>query len=329
MTISLEDWLALPLEDLAAQVHSFDVSAKIAMDGSTRHYLLHNPNPMGEVIENEKAAYFQHGLKHFMRVVDLMLSCGVSTLIMLAIWPPDLDRREDHLRQNVQYSKRLLLSEEALLTFKRRKVRSRLFGNYDVSPILESVRSDIEDLARELEVATPVGEQLVLWGFSGGSGLDELIARSVALHQTLGRLPTEEELRSACFPLGPSDVDIYIGTGWLRIGNIDLPPVLNQGNTDLYSLCHLPFDLTEAEVRRILYDHLFLRHQSSPADVVKYTPEVLSPLQAYYAGHGECIIGFGHVVGQGFWYPDHAHGVESNGTAQSSKAWSSNDKKKT
>jgi len=305
MSMTLETWLTLPRQELAAVVQKHHLAVKVAVDGSTRHYLLRHPSAEGKIQDVEN--YFQDGLVSWMRLVDLLFSCGIHTLVMLAMWPPDLERREDHLRRIVGASHRLLLSELALSTFRRWGVRARLFGNYDISPVLAGVREELFGLARELEAATPSGDGLALWGFSAGTGLDEVIARSVELSKRLGRVPTTDEVRVACFPNGPEHVDIFIGGGWLRVGNIDLPVVLNAGTTDIYSLSHLPLDLTEHEVRLILYDHLFLRHMSSPTDDLKYTPEVLEPLRTYYADHAECVLGLGQVVGQGFWYPEHRH----------------------
>jgi len=146
---------------------------------------------------------------------------------------------------------------------------------------------------------------LLVWGFSSGDGLDEVIARSVELHGTLGRLPTEDELRKACFPDGPEKIDIFIGSGWLRVDNTSVPVLLNRGSVDIYTLAHLPLDLTEGEVRRILYDRIFGRQVSSAGEDLKYTPDVLGPLRDYYIEHSECVTGLGHLVAEKLWYPDH------------------------
>ena len=60
------------------------------------------------------------------------------------------------------------------------------------------------------------------------------------------------------FPHGPGKVDVYIGTGWLKCG-LTLPPLLDDGKTDLYFLNHLPLSLTETTLKRILYDFIFKR----------------------------------------------------------------------
>ena len=305
MVYTLPEWLALPCAEMATIVRRSSLTMKIAVDGSTRHYLLNNSLESGADLDTE--AYFQHGLLSLLRLIEKVFSCGIESLVLLSVWPPDLIRRDDHMQRVVEGSVRLLLSENALRTFTTLGLQVGLYGNYDVAAAFDGVRPALIELRERLALATGQQTCKLWWGYSAGSGLEEVIARSVQFYQETGRLPTEEELRQACFPLGPASVDIFIGTGWLRIGNIDLPPVLNQGQTDVYSLCHLPLDLTENELRRILYDHLFVRHVLAPTTNIVYTPAMLDPLRDYYTEHSECVIGLGHLVANGFWYPDHLH----------------------
>jgi len=53
----------------------------------------------------------------------------------------------------------------------------------------------------------------LLWGYCAGDELDELIVRSVRFVLKAGRLPSEAELRQACFQGGPDTLDMYIGGG--------------------------------------------------------------------------------------------------------------------
>src|SRR5579859_1511317 len=265
MPIGLDEWLAMPRSQLAEEVKRFGVSVKVGLDGTTRHYLLRHPNPQGKILDFED--YARQGVAQALRIVDLVFSCGVQTLLLLTIWPPDLERREDYLRRAARGTQELLLSELPLTTYKRLSAKVRLYGDYDISPIFEPIRELFYHVRRTLEEETPEGEHLLLWGYLGGPAIDEMIARSINLYQVLGRQPTQAEVRLASFPWGPEKLDIFIGSGWLRAEAENLPPLLDKG-TDIYKVSHLIFDLSENELRRILYDSLFLRRASSSVEDV-------------------------------------------------------------
>ncbi len=300
----LNEWLQLPLADMAALVRERRLSVKIAVDGSRRHFLLKHPTPDGEVGDFE--IYARIGFDDILKMIGVLFSCGFETVIILNVWPPDIERREDYVRQAVRGTWELVLGAHALESYKAWDARVRLNGNYDVSPVWEAFRADMLKIGQVLEEKT-AGSQLLLWGYCAGNGLDEVITRAAVLYQQLGRIPSEQEVRTACFPNGPESLDVYIGSGWLLAGNASLPPILNAGNTDAYFLSHLPLDLTIDEVRHILFDKLFLRPAVALTDNLKYRGESLESLRTYYDEHSDCVVGLGHLVGPGLWYPDHVH----------------------
>jgi len=304
MTVTLEEWLTLPRTVIAAMVAEQRLTVKLAIDGSRRHYLLHHPNEQGEIVD--AAHYLAAEFAQLLTILDILFSCGVENMVLLAVWPPDLTQRTDHLHQIVDSSKRLLLSDTAVELFQRLELRVALYGDFDISPALAGVRDELLTLRHSLRALTANGKRSLVWGYSSGSGLDEVIARTVLLYQTLGRMPTEAEVRAACFPDGPERIDVYIGSGRLEVDNITLPVLLKQGCLDMYHLAHLALDLTEGEVRRILYDRIF-RRSVSRVDNPGYTPDVLTPLRAYYTQHAECVVGLGQLIGNTLWCPDHDH----------------------
>jgi hypothetical protein len=78
---------------------------------------------------------------------------------------------------------------------------------------------------------------------------------------------------------------------------------LDDGGADLYFTTGLPLDITEDMMRRILYDHLFLRGVA-PEDNADYASADLDTLRAYYATQGQGVIGLGQLIGPGLWYAE-------------------------
>jgi len=297
---TLETWLGWPREQVAECVREAHLSIKIALDGTTRHYLLADAEAVGRPIDFE--AYARHGARITLQLLDRLFSCGLETVLVLNVWPADIVRRAEHLQKVVGYSRQFVLGTEAIESYARWQVRARLYGNFDISPVLAGVRPQLTALDLELAKCTS-GQRLLLWGYSGGNALDEIIMRSVQLSASLGRPPSENEVRRACFPHGPETLDLYIGSGWLRIGNADLPPALNGGRTDVYSLSVLPFDLSEHQLRTILYDRLFRRAVLAATDEAGYEDLSLAALRSFYEQHKQTVLGIGQLVGPGFWYP--------------------------
>jgi len=299
---TLQDWLMWDQQVISAVVRQHNLSIKMLLDGTTRHYLLHRPVSSGQVTDFDD--YAREEAKALFALLDLLFSHGLATILILNVWPPDIERRESHIQHIVNASKEVLLSDAALNAYRQWDAAVHLYGNWDISPQFQFVHETLSDLEAQFVVLHAHKPQnLLLWGYYAGNGLDETIARSVALSKTLGRLPTEAEVRQACFPWGPENLDLVISGGWLRMGNLDIPPVLNSGRTDLYSLLHLPLDLTEQQLRRILYDRIFLRYAASPVDDTPYDTETLKALRSFYAAHNTDVLGLGELVAGKFWYP--------------------------
>jgi hypothetical protein len=139
-------------------------------------------------------------------------------------------------------------------------------------------------------------------GYSVDSFSKEERHRADTLQQKFARKPTEVELRKACYPYGPEKIDIFVCGGRMQT-DLVLPSLL--GPTDLYFLSHIEFDLTEQELRNILYDYLFCRN-ANYVDYMRYTPESIMALKEYYDKHRNCVLGLGEIIGNIKWHPNHS-----------------------
>jgi len=297
----LTEWLAMPRSELAEYVAQRHLAVLFSIDGTRRHYLIQT----GKDEISDFAEFAEHGAASYVRAYDVLFGLGVETVMTSLLYPPNFVRGGNYLQQSLNMCRRLLMTAPFTDLYQRWQIKARLYGDYEFAPNAASSRDEISELATVLAALTPTGKQKLLLGFSAGSFSEEMIARSIALYQTLGRVPTEAELMAACFPDGPTQIHIWLGAGWLRLG-ITLPTLLDGGRTDVYGLSHLALDLQEGELRRILYDHLF-RRWAGPEDDVSYTPADLRELGDFYREHKDCVVGLGTCVGPGLWYPDHAH----------------------
>ncbi|HRA01408.1 MAG TPA: hypothetical protein PLJ62_14475, partial [Thermoflexales bacterium] len=91
---------------------------------------------------------------------------------------------------------------------------------------------------------------------------------------------------------------LVINTDLMRAGYI-VPPVLDKG-THYYHLGYIPYDLSEQNLRQILYDYLFVRHPE-PQEGANYSENELARIQEAIAENKNRVVGLGQRVGAGMW----------------------------
>lgn len=303
MNPTIEEWLALPADEIAATVQSRELGVMLSIDGTRRHYLLAQPELNGQITSFEDYSKFTTAA--YAHVYDILFRLGVQTIMTSLLYPPNFLRGGRYLQQSLGMTKLLLLTGAIPEVCQKWQARMRLYGDFDFAPNAEPIRAGLQEVAQNLRNATPHGQKLVLFGYSAGSFPQEMIDRTLMLEKKLGRAPSEEQLNEACFPDGPKQLNMVICAGSIRVGTI-VPTTLDKGGVDIYNLPYLALDLQESAMRRMLYDHLFLRSALSD-DFMEYTPDTLKTLGDYYQQHAECVIGLGHIVGPGMWYADHEH----------------------
>jgi len=297
---TLETWLALPTPEIAQYVLPHRIAVMFTSDGTRRHYLLRHPEKNGQI--TNFLAYQQHTAALYAHSFTLLYELGVQAILTPGLYSLNFQRGSQMLQFFLDATQQSLLSEPLLSLYRIWDVQVRLYGDYDIAPAAEPIRDGLRSVEADLTALRPTGSRLLLFGYIADTFEVEYLQRGMALQTALNRLPTPDEIRLACFPHGPQRIHIHLGGGWMRVGRV-LPFTLDDGATDLYFATGLTFDLTEENIRRILYDHLFLRHVA-PEDNVAYTPEMIAALRSYYAGHGENVIGLGRLVGPGLWYPE-------------------------
>ncbi|WP_394842129.1 hypothetical protein LZC95_34260 [Pendulispora brunnea] len=300
---SLDEWLAMPRSEIAAVIAPRRLSMMYWIDGTRRHYLLSSPALDGKIADFDD--YARRTSEAYVRVYDLLFELGVGSVMTTLLYPPNFQRGASYVKKAMALTEAMLLEEPFKSLYARWNTKVRLFGDYRTSPHAASARSTLERVQQALVQSTPTGSRALYFGYCAGSFNEEMLVRAATLQQSLGRTPTEEEVRAACYPDGPGNIDIFVTSGWLRVGLV-LPPLLDAGKTDLYALSHLALDVHEESLRRILHDHLFSRWAGREDDAI-YGPADVRALKRYYDTHQRCLVGTGHLVGPGIWHPDHDH----------------------
>ena len=316
---TIEQWQNYTGSELASYVQARKVSLMLSVDGTQRFYLTHRLHS-----EDDKPFQFEEYVEFVItpmaKLYELVFSLGVNTVLTTVLLPSNFDRAGKYAAKVIEQTYHAFGGPLFQSIYHRYKVDVGLFGDYDIAPAADSVRSQIEQLKTTLaalsrfdtitdgtttttsssSTASPQNDNHLLLGFCAGSSIQEIVKRSEKL-RTNGVEPTDEALRKACFPQGPERLDILIEAGWLKAGGL-VPPLLDGGHTNTYDLAFLMLDLDEVTLRRILYDHIFLREAWSD-DKQSYSLSDIKVMREYYQANQGRLIGLGHLVDPGLWYP--------------------------
>lgn len=312
MTVSqltLTNWLSCPQSQIRSLITERELAILFSIDGTQRYYLLKNPEANGQITDFK--AYAAFSAQAYAYVFEMFFSLGVKTLLCPILIENNFWRGEKYISKSLEMFQAFFLHPPMTEVYRKLNLKVRLYGDYAFAPAAKPFQAQIEILEKSLQELTPEGEQTLLLGIYGGSLTDEIVTRSVLLNKSLNHIPTEKEVRNSCFPDGPERLHLFINSGWL-IGAGLIPAVFANNAVDLYTLNTLALDMPEETLRRILYDHLFLRH-AAPYDDTKYTGEHLKELAQYYSAHRHCVAGLGQLLGPNLWYPDHSETSEITG----------------
>jgi hypothetical protein len=112
---ALEEWLALPQSEIADFVAQRHLAVLFSVDGTRRHYLLHNNKD--EI--SDFAEFAQHGAEGYVRAYDVFFSLGVETVMTPLLYPPNFVRGENYLSNSVRMCRQLLVNAPFTDLYKR------------------------------------------------------------------------------------------------------------------------------------------------------------------------------------------------------------------
>ena len=195
----------------------------------------------------------------------------------------------------------LLLKDDAVYrSMHDAGVRVRFYGDYEEALGGLGLHHALE-ACRELTASTAQGDgALLLFGLFADDPHPALARISVQFAREEGRPPDRRELVEAYYGLPLPDLGLYLG--FARHALFDVP-LLTTGEEDLYATLGPSPDLTEAQLREILYDHLVERRRPEP-DYEGLGPEALIELTGYAERTKGKTLGVGRVdPATGMWRP--------------------------
>lgn len=179
-------------------------------------------------------------------------------------------------------------------------LRIRFYGDYEGVLDTPAFRPMLQACAN-LAAATASGDgPLLLIGLFADAPYPRLARLSVEFAEKHGRPPGREELIEAYYGLPVPDLGLYLGYSQPALFDV---PLIATGNVDLYATLTPSADLTERQLREILYDHLVTRRM--PHDDYEMLPdEALLAMAEYNERYKGATLGIGRVDPlTGLWNP--------------------------
>ena len=292
----LAEWLRWPKPLVAQWVLNQQQHVVLGwpFNGTRRWYLLHrqeNPTDSDYITTTIRRQAEQH---------RLAFDHGVRVIIAPHFGAELLQRGADYTRTVLGGLLKLgddLVNQEMFAA----GVRIRFYGDYEEVLDTPTYRPMLEACA-SLTQATASGDgPLLLIGLFADAPYPKLARLSVEFAEKHGRTPDRQELIEAYYGLNVPDLSLYLGFAQPALFDV---PLLATGREDLYATLTPSADLTEKQLREILYDHLVTRRIAQDEDYDTLSDEALASLARYYRSYRGSTLGVGRIDPlTGLWNP--------------------------
>ena len=291
----LPEWLSWAREELSRWVSARPEPVVMGWpyNGTRRWYLVNSP-PAPDPVDYLRSLVRRQGEHH-----RLVFEHGVSALLAPSFGMETLKRGPEYTR----YALGGLLeiaNDEVYSGMFESGVRLRFYGDYasvldvpEYRPMLEACNQLVADTAS--------GEGPLLFiGLFADDPYPAIVRLSVEFEREHGRTPDRRELVEAYYGLPVPDLSLYLGFGQPEMFDV---PLVTTGLEHLYVTVNPSPDLTERQLREILYDHLVTRN-APPVDYESLSPEAVGELSRRTERASGKTIGLGRIDPlTGLWNP--------------------------
>jgi hypothetical protein len=291
----LSEWLSWPTERVARWVSTRPRPVVMGwpFNGTRRWYLVHryeNPGADDYVSTLIRRQAEQH---------RMVFAHGVSVIVAPGFGAELLQRGPAYTRL-VLGGLLQLADDQVYHEMLAAGVRIRFYGDYEEVLDTPTLRPMLNACA-DLSAATASGDgPLLLIGLFADTPYPTIARLSVEFANKRGRPPSREELIEAYYGLAVPDLGLYLGFAQPALFDV---PLLTTGQEDLYATLTPSPDLTEKQLREILYDHLVTRRTPEP-DYDELSEQAKAALDKYNKRYAGMTLGIGRIDPlTGIWNP--------------------------
>jgi tuberculosinol/isotuberculosinol synthase len=290
-----KSFLALSTEEIAGIVRSGRSQVCVfPFNGTRRWFLLEHgdqqqPDPAKSYIEATSKGYIQ--------IYRMLFDHGIDTVIAPALGSEILNRGREYMEQ-IGASMGLLAEHPYFTSFYREyDIRVHFYGDYrrELNAIQLGYISTLFDKAEEETAANR--KHRLFYGVFASDATQTIAELSVEYYLEHKKIPSRAELINAYYGGSIERADLFIGFEKFTVFDY---PMLNCGEENLYFTVAPSLYMSAAQLRNILYDHIYLRPAPEP-DYLKMPRADFESMRRFYENNRDSTLGTGEVRGQ-IWY---------------------------
>lgn len=266
----------------------------LPVNGTRRWFMLEHPIDASEDWVNTYSDTL--GRKNI-ELYRILLVNGINTLILPMFGGELLNRSQEYIDTVVNGFSRLATHPDFLEFYETEQVRVHFYGNYRKQFINTPYSYLIEQFDAITEKTAQHQRGRVFFGLFADNEVESIAQRTVELFKNLGRVPSRREMIEQYYGEYIEKANIFIGFEKFNVFDY---PLLNWGEESLYYTVVPTLYMTEHTLRKILYDHIYLRPVQDP-DYTTMPAEDFEAMRQFYITNRETVFGVGEIRG-GIWY---------------------------
>ncbi len=292
--ITFERFLQLSTEEVAALVKVNGPKVCVfPFNGTRRWFLLEHSS------ENQRElakTYVEETIKGYVRLYRMLFDHGIETVVAPVFGRDVLERGEEYMIPIGENMKLLSDHPEFVSFYTDYDVRVRFYGDYR-KEFENRYQHIIQSFDRVTELTLAHGKHRLLYGVFANEATQTIAELSIRHYTTHNRAPSRAELIQMYYGEQIEKADLFIG--FERFTVFDYP-MLSTGEESLYFTVAPSLYMTETLLRKILFDHIYLRPLPEP-DYRKISQDDLEAMRRAYQDGCDNAFGVGVVEG-GIWY---------------------------
>jgi tuberculosinol/isotuberculosinol synthase len=285
--VNFEAFQNLPTHEVADMVRSSGTKVcAFPTDGTRRWYLLEHPG------DSSTEEFLDIEMKRHIELYKLFFDHGVDTIIAPVVRPDLMDRKDGYWLGALSGLALMANHSDFLEFYRNYNIRLHIYGEYRDYLYKEHYEDLLECFDEITSLTRSHKRHHLFFGLFLGDPTESITKLTINFHLKNGIAPNKRELIEMFYGEYVDPVDIFIGFGRFCIH--DAPLLL--GNEDLYFTLSPSLYMTQQQLRRILYDHLY-KKQKKMLDYNCLGSEEKDKMRKYYHDKSDEIFRVGENRG--------------------------------